>query len=50
MYRLSTSELLGLFGDTAEDEQGNTFILVENRDRNINPLEDRSEEMLYDEP
>jgi hypothetical protein len=47
---LSTSELLSLFGETEEDEQGNTFIVVENRHHNINPLEDRDEEVLYDEP
>lgn len=40
---------MGLFGPTDEDEQGNTFIMVENKRNNLNIAEDREEGELYNE-
>jgi hypothetical protein len=49
MPRLSITELLRLFGDVDEDEDGNPFILVENRETLPNPNGDKDDDGFDDD-
>jgi hypothetical protein len=47
--RLSIKELLHLFGDVEEDEDGQPFILVEDKETLLNPAADSDNEEMLDE-
>jgi hypothetical protein len=44
--RLTIPELLRLFGDVGEDEDGQPFILVEDKATLLNPIGDSDDEHL----
>jgi hypothetical protein len=46
---LSIKELLHLFGDVEEDEEGQPFILVEDKETFLNPAGDSDDDDMLDE-